>query len=140
MGYHVGIQVAPGTGVDLRDRRTGGGYPPGVIVGLLVSLDDGAAEFPRQVFEGPFQDGRLAGTGGAYQVQGKYPFLPEKCAVHRGKAVVLGQDIGLDLDLLRPCPVTMTVLPVFMAMVMMAVVMIMTVMIFGAAAARNAHG
>jgi len=60
---HVGIQMAPGAGVDLAHRDSGSGDALGIVIGLLVAFDDGEAEFVRQVTQGPFQQGCLAGAG-----------------------------------------------------------------------------
>ena len=71
---------------------------PGIVVGLLVAFNDGAAEFVRQVAQGPLQQRGLAGAGRADQVKDKNPFLFEQGAVEACQAVVFAQDILFDGD------------------------------------------
>lgn len=99
--YHVGIQMAAGTGVDLAYRYSGRGDAPGIVVGLLVPLDDGKMELVRQLPQGTFKQGRLAGAGGTDQIQDENPLFPEQRAVEARQAVVFAQDIFLDGNL-RP--------------------------------------
>ena len=98
MANHVGVQVAAGAGVDLAHRDPGGGDPVGVVAGLLVPLDDGAAGLTLQVGEGPLQEGGLAGAGGADQVEDEDPLFAEKRPVAGSQPVVLGEDVALDGD------------------------------------------
>jgi hypothetical protein len=98
MHDHVGVQMAAGAGVDLAHWNPRSGNALGIIVSLLVPFNDGKAEFLRQVTQGPFEQRRLAGAGGADQVQDKNPLLFEQGAVEAGQAVVLGKNILFNAD------------------------------------------
>ena len=94
--HHVRVEVATGPGVDLLDRGAGGGDPDRIVVGLLVPFDHRRGKAAGQVLQGPLQDGGLAGTGGADQVQHEHPLRAEQGTVTLGQPVVLGEDVGLD--------------------------------------------
>lgn len=135
MADHVGIQVAAGTGVYLLHRNPGRRDPPGVVVSLLVTLNDGAPYFSRKVPQGPFQDGGLAGSGGADQVQHEQFPGSEELPVPFGKVAILRQQIGLHRDTGAGLGAGLP----FMVVMMVPLAMIVVVMFVGAAAARGTH-
>src|SRR6266702_4308922 len=138
--------MASGAGVDLAHRNPRSGDAPGVVIGLLITFDDGEAELLRQVMQGTFEQGRLAGTGRADQVQDKNSLFLEYGAVKTGQAVVFTQNVFFDGDL-RPLPgfsvmmvmmFAFVVVAVFVAMIA-AVMMIVVVVIGRGTSAGCAH-
>jgi hypothetical protein len=136
MGNHVGVEVTPGAGVHLPDRYSGRGNPHGIVVGLLVPLDDGESELFAHVPEGPLQNRRLTGTGRTDQIQDEDSLLRKEGTVRRGKPVVLRQNVAFDTDfpagwlLFVPVPVFMLVnLPVMIVLVRMHVIVIVIVVV-----------
>src|SRR6266704_2340597 len=91
--------MASGAGVDLAHRNPRSGDAPGVVIGLLITFDDGEAELLRQVMQGTFEQGRLAGTGRADQVQDENSLFLEQGAVKTGQTVVFTQNVFFDGDL-----------------------------------------
>jgi len=96
MADHMGIQMTSCAGVDLPYRNSGGRDPHGIIVGLLVSFDNGEAEFLPQVVQGPLKDAGLAGTGRTDKVQDKNTLAKKEIPVFPRQTVILGKDIGFD--------------------------------------------
>ncbi|OGU16484.1 MAG: hypothetical protein A2076_03640 [Geobacteraceae bacterium GWC2_53_11] len=137
--------MAAGAGVDLADRHTGGGDALGIVVGLLVPFDNGAAQRTGQVAQGALQQGRLAGAGGADQVEDKNPFVLEQGAVKGCQSVVLAQDVlfdgnGFPRNLVGPVLVGVAMTVVVSVGVMVVIMAMIVVMICRGTAAGCAHG
>jgi hypothetical protein len=150
MTNHVGVQMTAGAGVDLLHRHSGRRDAPGIVVGLLVPLNDGTADLAAQVFQGPLKNGGLAGAGRADQIEGEDSFVCEEPSVAVCQTVVLGEDVGFDGYSAAGTVVMMVMIVVIMAVVIMAVVvmiflvimviMMVMIMVVWFATAGNTHG
>jgi hypothetical protein len=94
---HVRVEVAALAGVHLDGLRAGGADALGVVAGLLVALDHRQRMAAGELADGLDQQRGLARAGAGDEVDGeqaaRLPFL----AVGAGVAVVLGEDVLLDL-------------------------------------------
>ena len=85
---HAAVEVASAFGIDLYGLCAGSRHTAGVVVGLKVTFDHGHAEFSRKVVQRAFQKGRLAGTGGADEIEHESAATGEVGAKARGNAVI----------------------------------------------------
>jgi hypothetical protein len=125
------VEVAGPAGGELDDRHPFGPDALGIELGFDVAFDDPDGDFPFQRFDGVFEQGGLAGTGAADQVEGHRPDLVEMVAVGSSQGVVGGKKAGMDIDCFA---VGMT-----RALGRVAMIVVMTVavvvMVFGGAGA-----
>src|SRR3989338_3256140 len=84
-------------GIDLQRRCAGGTDARGIVVGLLVALDHGERMRTVQGSDGFYQQGGLAGAGAGHQIEREDAARRQVTAVLIGIAVVLGEDVALDL-------------------------------------------
>jgi hypothetical protein len=138
MADHMGIQMTSCAGVDLPYRNSGGRDPHGVIVGLLVSLDNGKAEFLPQVVQGALKDAGLAGTGRTDKVQDKNTLAKKEVPVFPRQTVVLGKDIGFDSNF--PGRLCLAMAMGVTISVMFMVVIVVMVLVFRGTTAYGTHG
>jgi len=140
----VGVKVTTGAGIDLPHRDTGCGDPYGIIIGLLVTLYDGKAEFVPQVVQSTLEDRGLAGSRRTYQIQHENAATEKEVSVFPGQAVVLGQDIGFNGNFSGffrlAVAVGVPMIMVLMVVVVFMIVRMIMVMVFWGTSAYGTHG
>ena len=98
---HGGVEVAALAGVDLQRRRAGGADALGIDAGLLVAFDHRHRQPAAQQLDGAHQQRGLARAGAGHQIEREDAALRQRAAVALRDAVVLGQDVALDLHQAR---------------------------------------
>jgi hypothetical protein len=143
--------MTAGAGIYLLHGGSGSGNAHGIVVGLLISLDDSEIQFPLQVTQGPFQNSRFAGAGRTYQVQNKHTFLCEEHSVPCSQPVIFGKDICFHAYCLchgsivmlmfmfvtMGMGMSMIMFPIMLVLMLMLMVVMM--LIFGSAATCCTH-
>ncbi len=101
---HLRVEVAALAGVDLDRWCAGRADAVGVEAGLLVTFDHRNRELRRtgfQRFDGRAQQRGLARAGAGDEVQRRHAVRFEVLAVVARDALVLAEDVGLELDRAR---------------------------------------
>lgn len=139
---HMGIQMAPGSGVNLPNRNPGGSDPHRVIVSLLVALDYSKPNLLPKVMQGTLQDGGLAGSGRTDKIQHKDTLAKKEVPVFPRQTIVLGQDVCFNSNFPGSFRLAMAVgvTMAMMVMVMFMVVIVVMVLLFRGASAYSTHG
>jgi hypothetical protein len=94
---HVRVEMTALAGIDLHRRRAGGADPFGVAAGLLVALDDGDRQSVLQQLDGAAQQVVFPEPGLDTRLRAKIPCSSKRRRFCGRVAVVLGQDVALDL-------------------------------------------
>ncbi|SBP87012.1 hypothetical protein THIARS_50260 [Thiomonas delicata] len=97
MADHMRIQVAALAGIDLHAGHTGRTDALSVERGFLVTLDHRETELAAQVGEGAGEQRGLSGPRAGDEIQSEDAALLEQPSVVAGVAVVLAQNVLLDL-------------------------------------------
>ncbi len=142
--YHIGFEVAEGSGGDLDTGNARSAEALGIIVGFQISHDYAAAQ--AALARGGLEEGGFAGTGGGNDIQHQQIFGEEIAAIAFGEAIVFGEDRFGEVEGTGGGGVGVVMVVGIVGMIV-AGVMVMIVIggenrhaVFAMAAAGSAHG